>query len=948
VSQRGFFILVAVIVLPCGTFAQEGATNLAAGLKRAIIFGDQIELLQRYDNTDVHRKKSAETLGARNSFNKADDRFSEGKFPEAFMWYNVGFDHFLSIMNYKEPVAVLDTAKKINAYSHSQSVLQQRQLSRPTVEKAVEHGNYSYFGPEEYWEFSRGMDATAMVYQVKGNFNRAENLYLKALAMRGQQFGKTSEPYVCTLGNLATLRVDQGSFAAADEMFNYLINFYTKAKGTSSVEYLVTMNNKAMLDAAMGRKEVALRTLEGIANGNNILTTSSVLDAMRIRTNHALLLSTNNQADRAIQQLSEIRVSLEANKLDNHPDYYTIAIYLARIMIAQGKYVEGLELIETSLKKINNIFGKTHPLYLEALTIKADNLLHAQSFTEAQLHYAEILPALEQKFGIRNKSYLDVAVRNAYCLSKSNQTESARSQFQLATREYIKMTNTLFASLSENEQSKFWSMLKPQLDIYYQFVSENYLKYPELSGEAYNLHIQTKGLLINNSRKTRERVLASKDENLIRQFNRWRVLKENLTGYLNLEQEELLAQGIDLAEMESQINALEKKLVQASSHFRSQEPSVGDWKEVQQSLEPGEAAVEIIRINPRVGGDQSIRYLALILASGAPPALINYSDGERMESRDMAAYKNNVQFKTDDNVSFERFWGPLNNLLADKTTIYFSADGVFSKINVNGLRVPGGSYLIDKWKVVCLSNTKYLPLYKERLKAKPASYASALLVGNPDFGDPALVPQLPGTAGELDKIESILKGTSAGVTRLSGSEATKTAMKSQTKSNLVHVATHGFFLKAVDMRNTRDLLPGETMENPLLRSGLLLAGASKAMKDGTIQVSSESVLTAYETMTLDFDETSLIVLSACETGAGEIVNGEGVYGLIRAFQVAGAKATLISLWKVDDLATSNLMVNFYKFLSTQGEPVDAFREAQKALRQTYPDPYYWAAFVLHM
>ena len=181
----------------------------------------------------------------------------------------------------------------------------------------------------------------------------------------------------------------------------------------------------------------------------------------------------------------------------------------------------------------------------------------------------------------------------------------------------------------------------------------------------------------------------------------------------------------------------------------------------------------------------------------------------------------------------------------------------------------------------------------------------------------------------------------------------KNALKQVQFPRILHLATHGFFLSDLEPALPLNPLAGELMtaarapvvpttENPLLRSGLALAGFNLRQSG-----SEDGVLTALEAAGLDLQGTELVVLSACDTGVGEIANGEGVYGLRRALTIAGARSQLMSLWQVADIGTAALMVDYYdRLLQGEGRS-EALRQAQLALLQDpqYRHPYYWAAFI---
>jgi CHAT domain-containing protein len=199
---------------------------------------------------------------------------------------------------------------------------------------------------------------------------------------------------------------------------------------------------------------------------------------------------------------------------------------------------------------------------------------------------------------------------------------------------------------------------------------------------------------------------------------------------------------------------------------------------------------------------------------------------------------------------------------------------------------------------------------------------------------------LPGTNTEVVKINDILKEKGWTAQVFLKKLATEKNLKAVHSPAILHIATHGFF------STDKVKLSAEAKKDFLFYSGLLLSGANRNLADETQEIYDDGIVTAYEVMNLDLTQTHLVVLSACETGLGKIENGEGVYGLQRSFLQAGARNILISLWKVDDQITQELMVKFYQYLF-QGKPErEALKLAQMELMKKNSNPVGWGSFIV--
>ncbi|MBD3410894.1 MAG: CHAT domain-containing protein, partial [Ignavibacteriales bacterium] len=284
-----------------------------------------------------------------------------------------------------------------------------------------------------------------------------------------------------------------------------------------------------------------------------------------------------------------------------------------------------------------------------------------------------------------------------------------------------------------------------------------------------------------------------------------------------------------------------------------------------------------------------------------------------------------------------------------------------------------GAYLVDELETAIVSNTKSIVERRQ-----PATVERrAVLVGYPDYDfagggggeqgatggtERALdgetrsslrgvnLAPLEGTKAETAAIEELMRANGWEARALLGAVATETAVKSVDRPRALHIATHGFFVKDVERTTEDDVFGVEkaaAAERPLLRSGLFFAGAAAALNsEATFPTNDNGVLTAYEAMNMNLDGAELVALSACETGLGDVKNGEGVYGLQRAFQTAGAQSVLMSLWKVDDDATRLLMTEFYRRWLGGASKREALDAARTATRERYPEPLHWGAFTL--
>jgi CHAT domain-containing protein len=325
----------------------------------------------------------------------------------------------------------------------------------------------------------------------------------------------------------------------------------------------------------------------------------------------------------------------------------------------------------------------------------------------------------------------------------------------------------------------------------------------------------------------------------------------------------------------------------------------------------------------------------------------------------------------------ETIFRPIREFVADANHLLISPDGQLNLIPFETLIDEQGRYAVEHYSISYLSTGR--DLLRMQIRRKSASHP--LLVADPVFGEPdatlvakrgeqkgKFAPEvgkrrsitaaddlssvyfapLSGTAQEARAIQELFPDAKV----LTGEQATKTALRNADAPTILHIATHGFFLSdtdepplapsAVAAPPRRGISASAHIENPLLRSGLAFAGANINQAGGD-----DGILTAMEASNLNLWGTKLVTLSACDTGVGEVKNGEGVFGLRRAFFLAGSESLVMSLWSVNDYVTRELMVQYYAGLRHGLGRSEALRQAQLAMmnRRGREHPFYWASFI---
>jgi CHAT domain-containing protein/tetratricopeptide (TPR) repeat protein len=791
---------------------------------------------------------------------------------------------------------------------------------------------------KDHHAYAQGLHNLASLYESMSDYARAEPLYRQALAIEKRTKGEMHPSCATSLNNLAGLHLATGDYARAEVLFSQALEITRRTRGDKHVEYLQSLSNLAGLYLFTGVHDKAKPLLE-----------------------EALKLA-------------------RARGWENHPCSASLLHNLARLHQVKKEYAKAESLFRQAADIVGKALGKQHPHYATALHNLAGLYQDVGDYRKAEKCLREALTITEQVLGPKHPDYATSLHDLAFLCWSQGDGVKAELHLRQALELYRGYLERTAAAQSERQQLAMIDELRFYLHRYLSVTSTP----PFPADSVYAQVLAWKGAVAaRRFQAQRLRTLkGGKDAKVVKLLADLDRATRSLATLCSASPDPRDSQGRrrQLEKLTDQVEELEKAVARASpefhNHLAQRRLTPGD---LQKALPADCALIDLLEYShhtPPKGkreGKAQMHLLAFVVRRGQPIRRLDLGAVQPIR-RAVASWRSaSGAGKEDAGKELRRLlWLPLAKHLKGVKTVLLSPDGSSARLPWGAL--PGarpGSCLLEETALAVVPVPRLLP---EMGSAFAGASPSLLVVGDVDYaadpgrsrsGGDRAAPRderggwrpLAWTGPEVKAVRAAFRKHHAGarVKLLSGQEATEGAVRSEAgKHRYLHLATHGFFapprlrsaLAAASRTPTAQ--PHLFMRrdvsgfHPGLLSGLVLAGASRPARPGD----DDGILTALEVAKLDLGGVELAVLSACETGLGATAGGEGLLGLQRAFQIAGTRSVVASLWKVPDRATQELMTRFYHNLwHKKLSKVEALRQAQLwLLREGARDPGLLRAF----
>ncbi|MDL2256700.1 CHAT domain-containing protein [Bacteroidales bacterium OttesenSCG-928-I14] len=738
----------------------------------------------------------------------------------------------------------------------------------------------------------------ARIYFQDIKYAEAEILF-RELVDEANIFFKDTDYYYRLLDSpmsgLAVLYNQLGRYQEALEIYRETLAWQEKIYDKNNYYLLVTLNNLGTCYFRMRNIAKAERYFEELLTRiNNNERAKNDLIYPGCMLNLAVLYNAKKEFDKALELLEQLGAWVDGRLPESNTFYTNYLHILTMVKAALNPKDDSLEELLLKNRRIQEErIGRSSMYFISRQHNLAVYYRNRGENTKAWELFEEEMEIMDNMENVDQAHYITLLFEMAMTKRQMGDVKKAGKLYQQALDKMQTFVQTSFSLFSYKEREEFWLDFIPYFDFFQEFTYQNSPKFTEVIEIGYNAELFSKSLLL----------------------------------YIHQLQRQQDRDTLTLPELK--------------------------WEDVKTCLNSEEAAVEFIHFTD---WHKKSYYAAYLLRHDYKrPVFLRL--GSEQELMDML--KNGQNDKL-----YKTVWQPLEKYLEGVNEVYIAPAGLLNKVSFAGMK-SGKDYLIERYNIHHLLSTRDLISLKEKPSDSFLDHTAALF-GGADFGLPASeladlnltrgqgFAFLPGSKEEVEIIAQQLSEQNWNIDIYIDTQATEEEFKqlSSRSPHIIHISTHGFYLPESGRKSLfvedESLNPLRYVDNPMKRSGLVFTGANHAWLDEESETGEdEGILTAYEVSQMDLSNTELVVLSACKTGLGDLVAGEGVYGLQRAFRLAGVKALIVSIWDVSDKDTVELMKAFYSELSAGKNINQAFTSAQKGMQKKYPkEPEKWAGFVL--
>jgi CHAT domain-containing protein/Tfp pilus assembly protein PilF len=851
------------------------------------------------------------------------------------------------------------------------------------------------------WERALGLDHPeaaltfnnlAITYYRKGQYEKAGQFFQRALDIWEKALGPEHTNVLRTLNNLAALYHERGEYAKAEPLYRRVVDIREKTLRPDHPEIAGTLNNLATLYREMGEyakaeslHQRALTILEKALGPEHVNVAGPLNDLAHLYARKGDYAKAEQFYKRA----------LDIREKASGPEHYEVADPLSNLAVLyqnMAQYAKAEQYFQRAMDIRKKALGPNHSLVATSLNDLATLYRDEGEYAKAEPLYRQALDIWEKSLGPEHPHVADALNGLAALYVAKGDIDQALTALSRANA--VSEHNLAFnlAIGSERQKLAYLALFSEETDFTLSFHSQAAPDDKRALDLALTTLLRRKGRGLDamvDTIATLRRYASPQDQKLFDQLADARSQLAALTlggpgeAALDTYQKRLKP-------LEEEVERLEAELSARIDRFRAHTQPV-TLAAIQATLPADGALIEFAVYTPqepRTGKSKPPRYIAYALTAPGQPKWADLGEAAMID-RAVSAWRkalrnpNQMDVKMLARAVDEKVMRPLRPLLGDRLgetrRLLIAPDGSLNLIPFAALVDEHNRYLIERYTISYLTSGRDLL----RLHRSDSSESAPMVVANPAFGraattvaqagrnvaglrsgnpglrqnDPGQIyfQPLPSTRREALAIKAALPEASV----LLQERATESALKQARAPRILHIATHGFFLsdqEEAPPAETRGFLDDDPLrsaslrfskwaakiENPLLRSGLALSGANQG-KSGD----DDGLLTAMEVAGLDLWGTKLVTLSACDTGVGEVKNGEGVQGLRRALVLAGSESQVMSLWPVLDTTTRDLMVPYYKALRQGKGRSDGLRQAQLGMLRSKDrqHPFYWAAFI---